>query len=388
MTEKLTISCLYCDTEVSVSETSLEHAVPQFLGGAYAPLRFKLRNVCKACNNRLGLFVDASFAKSWFVTNAIAESARKLFHAETDQPIPLVCIGPVMIDGIEIPEGHICEYWLGPFGDSIFWIRWNDERLYWYSGGNPIDKKKEPSTAYLFLAQGNPLRLRISISSFFDAFKPKTIRTILGADVDGGDSTQLGFDKASAQESINILAFHKAINDGNLIKASLPLNVKFDERFIGKLALAFGYSLFGEDYLATDIAQEARKACWMKPGEVPSLRGASTFQHDSNPLLNSIIGYPSAVSLIVMPLGDVYVLSVSVNQSKPFVVELGPKELKSESIGEYGYVLLIFPYLRKSIELTLAELLAHISGGIQNQQLQEIDERLKFSESFYRVAAI
>lgn len=70
--------CLYCGYPHATEQATLEHAIPQSLGGAHAPDRLKLRNVCKKCNNDLGAFVDASFAKSWFVTNGLATAAHKL----------------------------------------------------------------------------------------------------------------------------------------------------------------------------------------------------------------------------------------------------------------------------------------------------------------------
>ena len=43
---------------------SLEHVIPQFLGGAYAPDQMKTKDVCRKCNSDLGLFVDAAFEKT------------------------------------------------------------------------------------------------------------------------------------------------------------------------------------------------------------------------------------------------------------------------------------------------------------------------------------
>ena len=35
--EETTFNCLYCSSDKSASESSLEHAVPQFMGGDFAP---------------------------------------------------------------------------------------------------------------------------------------------------------------------------------------------------------------------------------------------------------------------------------------------------------------------------------------------------------------
>jgi hypothetical protein len=378
--------CLYCDKKMAAEDLSLEHAVPQFLGGAHAPQKYKLRNVCKGCNNKLGLFVDGSFARSWFVTNALAEAARQLYIKTNDsQPIPLVCMGPVEIQGISLPDKYTCEYWIGPFGDSIFWIRLEDERLYWYSGGNPISNKNMESTAYLFVASKNLEQWEITQRSFLAAFKGKKIRVILGTKVSGGAPDQLGFDHPTDTDVQNLAAFRSALDSGQGFTASLIMNTKFDERFIGKVVLGVGYSLFGKLYLQTQNAVEARKVCFPKLKEEPgTLRGTSSLQQGVDAQHVQLVGYQGAIALIVMPVGTAYVLSVIINKSIGFTVELGPLELKSDSVDEHGYALLIFPFLRRSIELSVSDLIAHNTGAVLNTELSEIDQRIADSALFFQ----
>lgn len=85
--------CIYCRKEKDETDFTLEHIIPQFLGGAYAPDCFKVRNVCGPCNNNLGLFVDAAFEKSWFVSNRLKLAAYALFDPNGAVGLPLVCMG-------------------------------------------------------------------------------------------------------------------------------------------------------------------------------------------------------------------------------------------------------------------------------------------------------
>ena len=113
--EEAVFNCLYCGLDKPNAESSLEHAIPQFMGGNFAPNHFRLGTVCKKCNNNLGLFVDGSFAKSWFVTNGLAQANRRLYTSLSDAPIPLACMGQVNIDELIIPEeNRVVEYWVGP----------------------------------------------------------------------------------------------------------------------------------------------------------------------------------------------------------------------------------------------------------------------------------
>ena len=91
--EETTFNCLYCSSDKSASESSLEHAVPQFMGGDFAPAQFMLRNVCKTCNSRRGLFVDGSYAKSWFITNGLAQASYLLYTGLSDNLISLIFMG-------------------------------------------------------------------------------------------------------------------------------------------------------------------------------------------------------------------------------------------------------------------------------------------------------
>lgn len=128
-------NCLYCGEDKPSAEASLEHAIPQFMGGNSAPRQYLLRNVCEGCNNKLGLFVDASYAKSWFFTNHLVTASRRLYSGLQDQPLPLCCIGLLKAENFASPDGYVAEIWLGPSGETIIWTRKHDERVYWYSGG-------------------------------------------------------------------------------------------------------------------------------------------------------------------------------------------------------------------------------------------------------------
>lgn len=385
MTEP-SFACLYCGYDKPKSEESLEHAIPQFMGGEFAPQRYMLRNVCVKCNNLLGLFVDASYAKSWFVTNCLSIAAHRLFTDSSDDlPLPLVCMGLSKIPGLVIEKGQVVEHWIGPSGETIIWIRSSDERLHGYSGGNPIDKKKKPSTAYLCPTSNDPARLRIGIESFLHMFKHIRIRKILCAEVLGptDEAPLSAFNSRTFEDQTNVDAVMKALNSGHL-GCQIGFHVRFDQRFLAKIALGIGYSLFGQPYLNTNMARDARDICWPKDGVNIQSRGSTTFGTTKDPLLSKFIGYPGAVVLTVMNTGHFYVLSVVIDQTIPIIVELAPSHLVSDFVSrDEGYALLLFPSLGRSIELTLAELIAHSTDVQKHTKLEYIDARFKKSFEFW-----
>lgn len=380
-------NCLYCGLDKSTSELSLEHAIPQFMGGDFAPIKYRLSdNVCKTCNNRLGLFVDASYAKSWTVTNNLASASKALYTGLLDRPIHLSCIGTINIDGLVVPDNYLIEYWVGPSGESVIWVRSNDERMYWYAGGNPIDSRKKFSTVYISFTSDDPIRYQMCLSSFNDAFKNKNARKIMCNKLSGApDGTILsGFDSPTLDEKENIIAIQNALNSGERLKGQIIFNTKFDLRFISKMVLGIGYAMFGDAFLGTTQAIEARKGCWPRQDELPDLRGTPSFNNESG-IFSQNMGYPGAVAITIMVSGSSYAMCFTINQEMPFVVELAPLKLTSPHIvkPESGFVILLFPSIKQAIELTLVDMITHACGYNIHPELEKIDAKRKESEEFH-----
>ncbi|WP_137009960.1 HNH endonuclease [Aquitalea aquatilis] len=371
-------TCLYCGKEKQQSESSLEHAIPQFMGGEYAPKIFQLPNVCKTCNNNLGLWVDASYAKSWFITNYLAEAARLLCTKSDDPGLPLRCMGRAQIPNLNVPDGHAAEHWIGPSGETVTWIRPHDERMDSYTGGNPIDTKKKPSVAYFFPVSESPEKHALGLRSFHRALDKRKARKILCAELRDTNGAAVnpkiwGFDSPTPDEETDRDVIRAAIHAGN-IPVQLSVNTKFDQRFMCKLALGIGYSLFGEECLSHTTAAEARKGVWpASDGTKSAIRGTSTLFAGDTPFAK-VAGYPGAVAIIVMKTGPSWSMCVSIDEKLPFIIELGPGSMASQHVNpEEGYALLLFPYLENCVELTMAALIAHRLEVMKHPALEQID---------------
>lgn len=55
-------SCIFCDKSFNSIESSVEHIIPDFLGG-----KTTIRCVCKTCNSNLGTYVDAMLKGSTYI---------------------------------------------------------------------------------------------------------------------------------------------------------------------------------------------------------------------------------------------------------------------------------------------------------------------------------
>lgn len=376
--------CLYCGCEKPEIEESLEHAIPQFMGGDVAPQQYMLRNVCKKCNNDLGMFVDASYAKSWFVTNGLSIAARRLYTGLADPPLPLVCMGLSKIDGLILSKEQVAEHWVGPSGETIVWLRADDKRIHGYTGGNPSDKRNKSSTAYLCMTSQDLTRWRMGVASFRRMFRHRKVRKVLCTDLVGPNGCVLlpGFDVRTADDEINAKTIMAVTKSGS-ITGQLAIQMNFDHRFIAKMVLGVGYSLFGEPYIGTEIAKEARAVCWPKHGVSGQMRGSPTFEMPRDSYFSKISGYPNAVVLAIVDTGDFYALSVTVDQAIPFTVALAYSALISPFFNrEEGYALVLFLSIGKAIEMTLMELFAHSSGVRVHPELALIDERTRRAAVF------
>ena len=258
--------------------------------------------------------------------------------------------------------------------------------MYWYTGGSPIDAKKTPSVAYLTLTSSDQTRCQMGIASFLEAFKDKKARKTLCTQVTGlpeGVQVLPGFDVPNADDTTNVLAIKKALNSKERLKARSAHYTKFDLRFISKMALGVGYSLFAKPYLATTTALEARKGCWPKVGDPSRLQGSASL-NVSDPNLSQVPGYAGAVAIVIMRSESFYSMIVTIDQALPFVVQLAPSDLNSQYINpELGYALLLFPALKQYVELTLADLLAHKTQVMSHPDLQKIDGIIRSAEAFH-----
>jgi hypothetical protein len=382
-------SCLYCGLDKPATESSIEHAIPQFLGGDAAPKRFQLKNVCRQCNSRLGLWVDASFKKSWLVTNALASQARLLCTSVDDPGLPAIYIGRAEIPELHIAEGTTAEHWIGPSGETIVWVRPDDTRMTTYAGGNPIDAKRKASTVYFFPTRTDDVGLRLGLAALDRMFQKAKARKILGAtcvDEDGRPTSLLppGFVAPDAAEEAAVAAIRSAIETGEL-QARFGMNLLFDERFICKMALGVGYALFGDALLSRPEAQHLRAGVWPPFGQPkPPFRGKKTTA-SVDQSIGTLTHYPGAIVLIVAHSAGSWSLTLTLTPELSFTVEIAGGGLASNAIDEeVGYALVLVPYLDEAFETTLADLIAHNLGQATHAQLSMFDKRRSDAERFFK----
>jgi len=100
------------------------------LGGAACPEIFQTEQVCRRCNSLAGQWIDGVFLKSWFVQNETGINAQLYLDPKKPGISPLFYMG--FDEEIPLPEGEVCERWIGPAGAHIYHIHQRDDER-WHS---------------------------------------------------------------------------------------------------------------------------------------------------------------------------------------------------------------------------------------------------------------
>ncbi|MGR6859977.1 HNH endonuclease [Aliivibrio salmonicida] len=380
--------CIYCREKKEPSEFSLEHVLPQFIGGAAAPDFLKTRQVCEKCNNNLGLFVDAGFEKDWIVHNHLRTAAHVFFDPKEPTGLPFICMGNSELQPPDMSSDEICELWLGPLGERVYWIRPIDERLFWYAGGNPRTVKKKRSRAYFMFSERSNKNIVLSWFSFRDCFEGKKVKKILCGTVEGADPITIGFSDADAIDKQRVEYFFKTIKDNNnQEKGNVSMYINYDIRFMAKTAIGVAYSLFGKRFLETSYSKELTKALWhRREDEMPDIKFGRSMSEDDN-MLSQILSCPNAVTLSVIPnpvgIGINFNISGTLNWVIQMLVNEEVTDAERDRVGN-GFVVILFKSLRKCVVLDYPEFLAYKLGEIRHQELDSIYSKVNDNKDYFK----
>jgi len=380
-------TCIYCKTDKNEDQLTLEHVISQFLGGAQAPDNLKTRNVCGTCNSNLGLFVDASFEKDFLVFNLLNEAAYSFFDPNSPTPLPLRNMGVSDLTPPEMKEEEICECWIGPLGEQIYWIRPSDGRMYWYAGGNPRTVKKVRTRAYFIWSERSQKNPMITWLSFGDAFNGRKVRKVSCTQVEGANLADIGFFEPDELDLRRIEYFNNKCSNGQERKNQLSMYLHYDIRFMAKLAIGLGHVLFGDKFDNSNYTKELHKALWFKEGDLePSIVGQNNLGQ-SNDFLKNECGVSNGVTLTILPSSKYMTLNLNISRKMNWTIGIAETEVVKDLINgglEHGLCIVLFKSLNKGINLALPDLIAHNSKNITHPQLYEIEKLTGKSEGYFK----
>ena len=382
------MNCIYCREEKQIDEFSLEHVVPQFLGGNFVSDKFKTRNVCKKCNNNLGLFVDAAFEKDWLVFNHLKSQAYAFYNPKAPTSLPLHYMGHSVINPPHMVDGEICEYWLGPLGEQIFWIRPDDEKLYWYAGGNPRTVKKQKTRAYFIFAERYLKNFELALLSFKDAFEGKPVKKIMCTRLDEENILpRIGFSNPDDIDQERIEFFLESVRGGKEQHCKYHKNAFAENRFIAKLALGILHCLFNKSKFSSEYMEELYKGLWYRTGDnIPKIRGSGALHEGKD--LKRLLGVPYGTTISILKSNNLLIMNLNIGTELNYSIQCGEiEELDSqeaEIFDQGGLCIVIYKPLQRFIELGLYEFIAHKSGDYINNDLSEIESMLHNNEDYFK----
>jgi len=367
--------CVYCGEKKSISEFSLEHIFPDALGGTLCDDLFKTRNVCQKCNSKCGMWVDAPVIKNWFSQNVGFQAALEFVDLEKGSILPLSYMG--ILDELNSVD-KVCEFWLGPCGDSIYHFRdKSDERFESIVGGDFIALKKNPGTAYLFAATDSPDWLRTVLFSFKSQFKYSR-RILCNLSVDGAFKDSDYFETPSNQDMIIIDQLQK--RNGKPHQLNFSITIGAEARFLCKVALGIGYNLFKDDYLQTDYALELRKGLWERDHNKRSkLQIFGTgFNYEKSDDFD-LMRYPSGHLIRLILINNRLILSFCLYGEISSTIVISDDIRFSREMEKFkdGKVYLVFPQINKFLgPYELPNYLAHmINVEPKISELEMIEKR-------------
>lgn len=379
--------CIYCRETKEDNEFSLEHIIPQFLGGAQAPDNLKTKDVCKVCNSNLGLFVDASFQKDFLVYNQLNAAAEAFFDPKTPVGLPLKCLGNSDLKPPKMKDNEICECWLGPLGEQIYWIRPKDERMYWYSGGNPRTVKKIKSRAYFMFSTRTPKNPMLTWFTCRDAFEGRKVEKIMCTKIEGADPTSIGFKVPDKLDTDRIEYFIEKCSNNQTRNNEIRMYIRYDLRFLAKLSIGLAYVLFGEKILNTKYMDELYKTIWFREGNSePKMQGNGAFSDDDS-LLQLNCGVDYGTTITILKVSKSVVINLNIGKKLNWlvkcvdIIELSKEDI--EKIGD-GICIILFKTINKGIELSLPELIAHNLGSIINPDLEKIYSHANKHKNYFQ----
>lgn len=261
--------CFLCgQTDI---EMSLEHSIPQFLGGKKSDDKFKKLNLCKSCNSQLGTHVDARFARSFMNSIELTDFNNDVFFGKftsiefenNDEILNL------------ISENSYVEM-MSNDKAVAFWIKENTPEFLGLVGGHPPLSKSKNSQLFLFITKWDisEIELKQLLHRVRNKFKKyKKLDILLCLDFSNNQNMtedELNLFRSRIKEEFYVdgLKFYWEFTekelkikdrlrpDGKKFKSSMLFNLNDDIRFLSKLFLGILCGYLGNEFTKSPVGEQ------------------------------------------------------------------------------------------------------------------------------------
>jgi len=285
--------CIYRDHDAPLGERTLEHVWPDRLGGDLCPDFFKTRDVCRRCNSISGRYVDGEFIRSFFA--GVEQVSGALAWLDTSQPRPLPCVYMGLNRIQPADPAEVCEAWIGPRGERIFYFRnGDDDHFAGYARGDPLCRRHDPGRVYLSFSRANMFWVATAILSVRKTFPRAEFRLLTRTDspeINAGCA-------AETEQSARDRAYIKPLLAERSANVTLSMFVDHGTRFQAKLAIGFGHTLFGPAFARLPYTNRLRSYLWERDASQRAdidLRGTPLLGGDRG-VAEHLLPWPSATT--------------------------------------------------------------------------------------------
>lgn len=189
--------------------------------------------------------------------------------------------------------------------------------------------------------------------------------------VEGADPASIGFVEPDELDRDRVTYFCDECAKRKVRNNKISFNVKFDHRFLGKLALGVSLATFGERFLETPYCGELRKMTWFRGDDdgpdVSEVFGSTAYANRTEPLFLRSTGLPDAVVLTLVSAGPGVALTLNIAAKQAWVIMCAKHDeldaLQRSEIGS-GVVLALSKARKSSLQMTPLEFLSvHLQTG-------------------------
>lgn len=367
--------CIYCDQAKDPTEFSLEHIFPDSLGGSHFSNLFKTRSVCQRCNSISGLFIDGPFIENFFSQNDSSEAALRFIDLKKPAPLPMKYMG--VLENIELTEGKVCDFWMGPHGGLVYHIRKEaDQRWDCMIGGNPIENKKLRGSVFIYAQNNNKYWLSVLFLSCLEQFKGAKFIAGNFCSSPPPEGEKHFFEDADATEKLVLGQLNKL--QGREHKCRVAISNGFDQRFLAKLALGLGVNFFGDRFITATYSSNLRNAMWEKDLKKRQECGVQFYKYfNEEKKLKDLFTIGGAHTILLYPIKDELFLIIFVYGKKMVMVPICPDKAIWSSFTENGSVFIAAPQIQFFIgPIEIVDFVA-FRGGIKNiPELTNLQSRI------------
>ena len=375
--------CIYCGETKPISDFSLEHIWPDALGGDYLTGLWQTNDVCKRCNSISGVFVDGAFIKSFAVS--CERSADALDYLEGNQNTGTVTLSYLgILQNIPTSEREVIDYWAMP-GANIMHFRDKGEEIWEsYAGGDPrrSSKRSRAGRVIVSLTSADPFWIVTSLRSVMQHF-PKSERFITNLELPSSARNFQELDASNIKHEADLAAvqeFDRLSKAGNGVKATVPINLNMDGRFMAKLALGVGHQLFASNFMASSYAKELRRA--FREADLDKranlkVRGTGYYGVGEPTKTDAKLRWPGGWQLTLVCTNDALVLRVTAPTGRSMFVQVTDDQKLLDTLDHVfleGQTWITVPTAKKAVgPISFPDYLAHQIGSMTLSELNQLE---------------